>query len=263
MQHSQPRNVPDAAAPVAVLSPVHLVANLLSGALAQQAGIDLRGYGTSLPQLLSVYTGAPETILVYDGVTSEQLRMLERLKKEIGPCRVVVFGVNDAPDDLHRCAVQGVHGLVSRDAPLAELVCAIKAVARGAHYTAPALADALMRALASRAVAAFASLTAREQKVMGLIARGLSNEMICSELQLRTGTLESHLQAIYRKLDVHSRADVARIAVSLIPSTAGPPGSDPQSPALSSRLKQFMRAAATQSAIQTRSGVDWQTSRGD
>lgn len=195
---------------VALLSPVQLVADLLVEALARQRGLDVLGHGV-LPQALArAYARRSDAILVYDGSSSFSVRRLRPIVARLGAEHVVVFGLGENLEDLRLCTEQRVRGLLSSTASLAELVTAIRAVAGGARYTSPALADALSQALAAVPRASMDTLTRRERMVASLIARNYSNSAICDELELRPGTLKSHLSAIYSKLGVHHRAEVAR-----------------------------------------------------
>jgi DNA-binding NarL/FixJ family response regulator len=52
-------------------------------------------------------------------------------------------------------------------------------------------------------------LTSRQQQVAGLVALGLSNRVVGEKLFISARTVESHLQAIMEKLDVHTRTEIA------------------------------------------------------
>ncbi|MDQ3911074.1 MAG: response regulator transcription factor, partial [Actinomycetota bacterium] len=58
-----------------------------------------------------------------------------------------------------------------------------------------------------------AGLTTREAEVLRLVARGLTNARIAQELFLRPRTVNAHLNSIYHKLGVESRAAATRFAV--------------------------------------------------
>jgi DNA-binding NarL/FixJ family response regulator len=60
-------------------------------------------------------------------------------------------------------------------------------------------------------------LTAREQEVVGLVARGLTNRDIARQLDLSVRTVSNHLQASYDKLGIHRREDLA----DLVPFGSG------------------------------------------
>ena len=55
------------------------------------------------------------------------------------------------------------------------------------------------------------SLTRREAEVLGLVVEGKSNKEIAAAIYLSPKTVEYHLANTFRKLDIHSRAELARI----------------------------------------------------
>ena len=85
--------------------------------------------------------------------------------------------------------------------------------------TARLLLDHLRKLpLTSPSEAATTGLTAREQEVLALVRRGLSNKEIALHMRISFGTVRAHLRNIFRKLDVTSRAGAA--VSSLTPSLA-------------------------------------------
>ena len=68
-------------------------------------------------------------------------------------------------------------------------------------------------------------LSDRQQEVLGLLLEGKSNKLICRELDLSEATVKSHLQAIFRKLEVSSRtqAVLAAMRLGLSPDGSGGP----------------------------------------
>lgn len=68
-------------------------------------------------------------------------------------------------------------------------------------------------------------LSDRQQEVLGLLLEGKSNKLICRELDLSEATVKSHLQAIFRKLEVSSRtqAVLAAVRLGLSPDGSGGP----------------------------------------
>lgn len=55
----------------------------------------------------------------------------------------------------------------------------------------------------------WSALTARQQQVARLAARGLSNSEIAQELGIKSNTVDAHLKKIYATLDVHSRTELS------------------------------------------------------
>ncbi len=75
--------------------------------------------------------------------------------------------------------------------------------------------------------ALFASLTPREQEVLGLVVQGQSNKAIAKVLDLSAKTIEVHRASMMAKMRAHSVADVVRLAMQqqMLASPAGLPGS--------------------------------------
>ena len=85
---------------------------------------------------------------------------------------------------------------------------AIKEVHRGGSVVQPSLARRLLRHFRSeRAETPTARLTPREQDILGLIAKGMSNPEVASVLGLSRSTVRTHLEHIYAKLDVSNRTE--------------------------------------------------------
>jgi DNA-binding NarL/FixJ family response regulator len=112
-----------------------------------------------------------------------------------------------------------VAGLLSRDEPPAALGIAIRQVARGEQYMSPSLAVAILQKRQSHATlteserSVIDSLTDREREILDLLAQGLSNKRIATQLYLSVRTVEGHLANIYARLNVHSRTEAMLLAV--------------------------------------------------
>ena len=92
---------------------------------------------------------------------------------------------------------------------------------------ADALVDTLQRTLLGREPATrheerIDPLSERQQEVLGLLVAGKSNKLICRELDVSEATVKTHLQAIFRKLDVNSRTQAVVAAVRLGLHTPAP-----------------------------------------
>lgn len=102
----------------------------------------------------------------------------------------------------------GARGFVLKDAPLDELVRALRTVAAGGMYIDPALADVLIRA-----TPAALDLTPRERDVLRLLADGHSNESIGRELLISPDTARTQLGAAMGKLGVSTRTQAVATAL--------------------------------------------------
>jgi DNA-binding NarL/FixJ family response regulator len=101
----------------------------------------------------------------------------------------------------------GARGYVLKDVDAVSLVAAIRAVRRGESAFDSHSAAMVVRSLAGGPPAAGPELTAREQSVLALLARGLSNEAIGRELYISATTAKFHVRNLMRKLSVSRRAE--------------------------------------------------------
>jgi DNA-binding NarL/FixJ family response regulator len=88
----------------------------------------------------------------------------------------------------------GTAGLLPRDATARQIVAAVGALAEGLHVRLPPRRPP-------------SPLTPRESEILALIARGLSNKAIARKLNISSHTVKYHLEAVFAKLAVNSRAE--------------------------------------------------------
>jgi len=104
----------------------------------------------------------------------------------------------------------GASGFVLKGVPAEELQRAVRTVAEGGAWLDPAVTGRVLSAYRSaptpRAVDDLSALTAREREVLTLIGAGRSNAEIAAELVLGEGTVKTHVNRIFAKLDLRDRA---------------------------------------------------------
>lgn len=97
----------------------------------------------------------------------------------------------------------GASGFVYKTGPPAGLVTAVRTVAAGGAYVAGELRDAIA---ANQRSARPRTMTDRERQVLRLVADGMSNEQIATELMLSAETVRTHVRNAMQKLGTHTRA---------------------------------------------------------
>lgn len=98
-----------------------------------------------------------------------------------------------------------------------QLVSAIRTVANGGSVIDPKVVEALIAAPHHDARSPLAQLTPRERQILGLVARGQSNQAIADELVLTKRAVEKHINEIFRKLGLTSVPDIShRVKAALI-----------------------------------------------
>jgi two-component system, NarL family, nitrate/nitrite response regulator NarL len=138
------------------------------------------------------------------------LDVLRALTASGSPTRVILYtGYGD--DALLSDALDaGVGGVLDKDAPLEDLVRAIRIVAEGGSYLDPTAAAAL---IAQRRRNRTRELTHRERDVLRLLAEGNSNEKIGSLLTISPQTVRTHVQKAMEKLGATTRVQAVAIAL--------------------------------------------------
>ena len=142
------------------------------------------------------------------------------LVKRVGDdVRVVVLTRRDEGDVLLDAVEAGAHGVLSHASGVKGLRDVLEGAAEQSWVADPArLRESLQRARA-RATDRGGSqgrllrLTVREREVLQLIARGLTREAIARSLYLSEHTVRTHVGNILKKLEVHSQAEAARVAL--------------------------------------------------
>jgi DNA-binding NarL/FixJ family response regulator len=130
--------------------------------------------------------------------------------------KFLALSVSDAAEDVIEVIRTGARGYVTKTIDGPELVDAIRRVNEGDAVFSPRLAgfvlDAFSADLDSPADPELDQLTAREQEVMRLLARGYAYKEIARRLTISIKTVETHASSVLRKLQLSSRTELARWA---------------------------------------------------
>ena len=130
--------------------------------------------------------------------------------------RFLALSVSDAPDDVIAMIRAGARGYVTKSIGGAELVDAIVRTAGGDAVFSPRLAgfvlDAFAGALPRPDDPELDQLTPREREVLRQIARGYTYKQVARRLSISVKTVETHVSAVLRKLQLSSRHELARWA---------------------------------------------------
>lgn len=171
-------------------------------------------------QAVAQLPGSGLGILVSDAVTtplSEPESMQEMLRAAPG-VRLVLVGMDEDEQRFLQAVRAGVLGYVLKDASAWEVAAAVHAVAQGEAVCPPRLCRFLFNHVAQQwmkmpnAHASFElGLTRREQQLIPLIARRLTNKEIASQLGLSEQTVKNHVHRILHKVGTDDRLRVVEI----------------------------------------------------
>jgi DNA-binding NarL/FixJ family response regulator len=120
---------------------------------------------------------------------------------------IIVLTTYDGDEDIYRALQAGAQAYLLKDTPRAELLDAIRAVARGQKRIPSEVAARLAERIGGPA------LTEREVDVLRLMAHGRSNKVIGAELNISEGTVKFHVNNILGKLGVDDRTQAVTVAL--------------------------------------------------
>ena len=131
--------------------------------------------------------------------------------------RFLALSVSDAPEDVIAIIRSGARGYVTKTISGTELADAVRRIADGDAVFSPRLAGFVLDAFASLAPVEvdpeLDQLTTREREVLRHIARGYLYKEIAARLGISTKTVEAHVSAVLRKLQLSTRHELSRWAV--------------------------------------------------
>jgi DNA-binding NarL/FixJ family response regulator len=160
------------------------------------------------PDLVLMDVRMPEL----DGIAATR-----RLLEGGGGCRVVMLTTFDLDEHVFAALRAGASGFLLKDVSPEQLVASVRMVATGDALLAPSITRRLIERFArshtpAPSGAELSRLTGREQEVLVMLARGLSNAEIAARLFLSEATVKTHVGRILPKLGLRDRAQAVVFA---------------------------------------------------
>lgn len=145
------------------------------------------------------------------------IEVIRRVSAKLPSVRFLALSVSDAASDVIAVIRAGARGYVTKTISGAELAAAIVRVAGGDAVFSPRLAGFVLDAFAESSGSvqdpALDQLTPREREVLRHIARGYMYKEIAQRLGISVKTVEAHVSAVLRKLQLSSRHELSRWAL--------------------------------------------------
>ena len=194
----------------------------LRALLATAADVELVGEARAGREaLLQCAELAPDVVVMdlsMDDV--DGLQVTRQLVRRGNPPKVLALTMHDEEDYLIPALEAGASGYIVKDAASADLLAAIRAVARGETWVRPSAAHVLARGWVRRSAQSelrgqYDSLSERECEVFLHVAKGLSATQIGAELHLSPKTVDTYRRRVNDKLSISQRSDYVRIALEL------------------------------------------------
>jgi DNA-binding NarL/FixJ family response regulator len=138
------------------------------------------------------------------------LAVVSAIRRELPEVRFLALSVSDAPADVIDLVRAGASGYVTKSIEPADLAGAVRRVAAGEAVFTPSLAGFVLDD--AQIDPELASLTPREREVLTLIARGYLYKEVALDLGISAKTVEHHVSAVLRKLQLTNRHQLSRWA---------------------------------------------------
>jgi DNA-binding NarL/FixJ family response regulator len=135
-----------------------------------------------------------------------------------GNVRIIILTTFDLDQYVYAALAAGASGFLLKDVSPEHLVAAVQLVRTGDALLAPSITRRLVERFAPRPARAgspgrdLSALTPREQEVLGLVARGMSNAELAASLTLSEATVKTHVARILTKLGLRDRVQAVVLA---------------------------------------------------
>ncbi len=188
----------------------------------QAAGFDVVAVAADGHQALARFPAARPQVVVLDlqipGPNGVEVTA-SVLQTDPG-ARVLILSASGEQDDVLQAVKAGATGYLVKSASQAELIEAVRRVARGDSVFTPGLAGLVLgefRRLSQPAgdpsITGNPELTDRETEILKMVAKGMSYKQIAERLVLSHRTVQNHVQNTLRKLQMHNRVELTRYAI--------------------------------------------------
>lgn len=181
----------------------------LAGSLAGEPDLTVVGEASSGAEALAAFDALQPDVTLMDGILPD-MHGVEVTRLILGKhpsARIIVVSINDTAEDIHRALQAGAWGYIPKSSEKDAIVTAIRSVASGSRFLPPDLSEKLARRDHQ------ALLSSRETEVLHLVARGLANKQIATELAVSEATVKSHVAHILDKLGVPDRTRAVTLAL--------------------------------------------------
>jgi DNA-binding NarL/FixJ family response regulator len=211
--------------PIVIADDHAVLRESLTALLGSQADFDVVGAAANGEEAVRLVQQYNPQVLVLDlampGTDGfEVLRTLDRAGSRVAS---VVLTGSDSQNDYVQVVRLGARGLVLKADKPEKLFNAIRSVAEGELAFSDEIAQSVLDAMVSTHQSAPTSmdrLSERERQISYMVARGMRNRDIASDLSISENTVKRHLQSIFSKTGSRDRLELAVLALSEIGKAA-------------------------------------------
>ncbi len=157
----------------------------------------------------------PDILLLDLGLPRRDgLDVLTDLRQVMPELKILILSASDDKEKVYRAICNGASGYLLKTADPDEILSGIRDVVHGTSALSSSIASMILQGFSRHGpVTHIDPLTAREQEVLKFLVKGLIKKEIADELHISQHTVDMHLRAIYRKLEVRSQTEAVSKAL--------------------------------------------------
>jgi DNA-binding NarL/FixJ family response regulator len=196
-----------------------LLREALAHMLVKKGSVEVTGLDSVAPLEAEhvAQTNANVLLLTSRGALNDDLQVIQQVRATAPGVRILLLGMARNAAEFLQCVRAGISGYLLHDASSEEVLQGVRAVHAGEAVCPGTLCAALFRYFESEAALPCASarrrlgLTRREQQLVPLIAKGLTNKEIANHFSLSEQTVKNHLYRMKHKVGAEDRLDIVQL----------------------------------------------------
>jgi DNA-binding NarL/FixJ family response regulator len=197
-----------------------LLSESLTRILQKKLDIAVVGESSNCSNVSGLIAQSETEMILMDSVTTpaQNLEFVSRIRHLYPTVQILLIAAEADENAFLKAVRAGIMGYLLRDASALKVIAAIRTMARGEAVCPPQFCLALFKALAHGVGftpslrSTSLRLTRRQQELIPMIARGLTNKEIASHLNLSEQTVKNHIHRMLRKVGANDRLGVVEIA---------------------------------------------------
>lgn len=202
---------------VFVVAGNRLLREALAKLLGKRPDLDVRAVLPCLPDDASSNLDSDTEVLILDAATAHlpDCALIASIAEKRPEIRILLIDMEDDQEAFLNCVRAGVTGYLLKDASASGVVSAVRAVAQGQAVCPPEFCMTLFKAVAQQRgllpsvhLKVHLGLTRRQQQLVPLIERGLTNKEIASHLNISEQTVKNHVHRMLRRVGANDRLAV-------------------------------------------------------
>ncbi len=192
-------------------------------ALGSEPDIEVVAQGSSADDAVRVARDAAPDVLLLDlGIPGGGQTAIERICVEFPSIHILVLTIEDTEDQVCRALSGGAQGYLLKGASSTELAETIRMMHRGERYVPPNFAARILMNFARTTASAqmpsrpWPDFSSREEQILAMIVRQMSNKTIGDDLGISEKTVKHYVTSIFQKLNVRTREEAGSLASARI-----------------------------------------------